>query len=246
MTKPKFEHDPVWTDVEVLNKTCVWPDSEVPAWVEERAEAWQCDPVSLSIQIDAAKFEIEQLRSTRTVLSERIEVLRLNNANSVGREAQLRKERDEARRKERDWQAAAQRKDAEVERLLAKRDEAEAARDFCDGCETLDQRTRERDEARAMVEDALRKHRTEVKQLTEDLVMAKELLREAEKALVGAGKEVRLTQADYIGGFLDMVRCSKCGERISHPGFLGQTGQCCSCDRDDAVRAAQEGEKRDG
>jgi hypothetical protein len=70
----------------------------------------------------------------------------------------------------------------------------------------------------------------------DDLVEAKALLRKAEKALTGAGTVARLGVADQIAGFLDMVRCSECGERIQHAGFLDAHGRCIACTRAEGER----------
>jgi hypothetical protein len=62
----KFRHDPVYKDVEILNRTGFWPkvdgESCVPAWALERAKAWQCSPACGSVIEDAMKFEIRRLR----------------------------------------------------------------------------------------------------------------------------------------------------------------------------------------
>lgn len=58
----EFKHDPVYADVEVLEKTTAWPGCVVPDWAEERANAWGCSP-ACSVVVEAAmKFEIKRLR----------------------------------------------------------------------------------------------------------------------------------------------------------------------------------------
>ncbi len=62
----KFHHDPVYKDVEILNRTGFWPKidgvSRVPAWALERAKAWRCSPVCGTVIEEAMKFEIRRLR----------------------------------------------------------------------------------------------------------------------------------------------------------------------------------------
>jgi chromosome segregation ATPase len=58
----KFKYDPVWSDVEVLLQTGNWPKGYVPTWAEEREVEWSCSPASSTMQVVAARFEIERLR----------------------------------------------------------------------------------------------------------------------------------------------------------------------------------------
>jgi hypothetical protein len=92
---------------------------------------------------------------------------------------------------------------------------------------------------------------TELLQAREDLSEARDLLSKASAALAYGGRSRRIDVANRIDGWLDVIRCSSCGARIQHAGFLRADGTCgidgCDekADSPAANRGALEQEERD-
>ena len=67
MSETKWEHYPVYADVEYLIHNGVWSGGITPRWAEERAREWGCDSTSPAVLQHAMQYEIERMRRAISV-----------------------------------------------------------------------------------------------------------------------------------------------------------------------------------